>query len=203
MSGTHASLRIEIVDPAAEPLEGAWIDAAPATASVEGVDEWLRSLADAAAVARGRVEPLVGAAAGIVAWSRKVLHGLQEYSVQLRHDGNPRRGSLVRQHVFEPFDVLTDRLPAVAGAVAVRPGVDLEVTSAFESLPGGGRQAAASLRLRGSWPPLPVMVKVEPWWRAQSVVTVELRNRRRLRYPRRYFRAAHASARAVGRRLAD
>lgn len=203
MSGTHASLRIEIVDPVVEPVEGAWFDECSAAAPTDGFDEWLRSLTDAAGAARRHVDPATRLVSRSVACVRRGVHRLQARSVQLRHDGNPRRGSNVRQHVFAPFALVADRLAAVPTVIEAAPGTRLHVSNEFTTLPGGGRQADARMILRGSWPRLPVTVRVEAWWREQSVVTVELRSRRRLRYPRRYFRAAHASARAVGDLLSD
>ena len=203
MSGTHASLRIEIVDPTLEPLEAVWFDECSAAAPADGFDEWLRSLTDAAGAARRHVDPATRLVSRSVARVRRGLHRLQARSVQLRHDGNPRRGSNVRQHLFAPFDVVAERLASVPGEIEAAPGVALDMSTGFTVAPGGGRRADARMILRGSWPRLPVTVRVEPWWREQSVVTVELRTRRRLRYPRRYFRAAHASARAVGELLSD
>lgn len=203
MSGTHASLRIEIVDPTVEPLEGAWFDECSAAAPADGFDEWLRSLTDAAGAARRHVDPATRLVSRSATRLRRGLHRLQARSVQLRHDGNPRRGSNVRQHVFASFAVVAERLAEVPAVIEAAPGTTLEVSNEFTMLAGGGRQADARMILRGSWPRLPVSVRVEPWWREQSVVTVELRTRRRVRYPRRYFRAAHASARAVGELLSD
>ena len=203
MSGDRAPLRIEIVDPAHDSLDVGWIGHATTAMPHAGVDEWVSSLADARAAARRHVDPLARILSRLGARTRRTSRAVHERSLQVRTDGNPRRASAVRQHVFAPFDAVVDRLGVVPDGVAAQPGVTLGLVSVFAPLPGGGHQADASLALRGSWPRLPVVVRVEPWWREQSVVTVELRTRRRVRYPRRYFSGAHAAARAVGRTLAD
>ena len=198
MSGTTVPLRIEIVDPVTEPLDGGWIDAVSASATSDGATEWLRSLTDAGIAARRHVDPVTGAVVAGATRVQRIVRRLHLRSVQLRNDGNPRRSSAVRQRVFEPFEDVLARLGRMENEVVIARGVTLDVASEFAPLAGGGRQARATLRIRGSWPRLPVMVKIEPWWREQTVVTVELRTRRRLRYPRRYFRCAHGAVRAVG-----
>ena len=203
MSDTRAPLRIEIIEPAHDSTDVDWTGPAATLVSTGGVEEWLASLRDAGTAARRHLDPLARQVDRVRARTRRVSRAVHERSMQLRTDGSPRRASAVRQHLFAPLDDVADRLPFVAEGVTVRPGVSLAFSSGFIPLPGGGHQADASLALRGSWPRLPVVVRVEPWWREQSVVTVELRARRRLRYPRRYFRSAHASVRAVGRALAD
>jgi hypothetical protein len=201
MPSSRVPLQIEIVDPAHDSFEVGCMARATAATPAAGVDEWVRSLADARAAARRHVDPLARLLSRGGARIRRTSRAVHERSVQLRTDGSPRRASAVRQHVFAPFDSVIDRLAVVADGAVAPPGVALDLTSAFAPLPGGGHQADASLALRASWPRLPVVVRVEPWWREQSIVTIELRTRRRLRYPRRYFRGAHASARAVGRAL--
>jgi hypothetical protein len=203
MSTTTAPLRIEIIDPIAEPLDGAWAETAVTAAHGSEVDEWLASMVDAWTAAGRHLDPVRRSG---VRWGgriRRIVRVVSDYSIQVRTDGNPRRGSLVRQHLFEPFDIVAGRLPDIGGAIPVRSGSTLELTSRFTPLPGGGRQAEAALSLRGSWPRLPLVLKVEPWWRNQSVITVELRTRRRVRYPRRYFRTAHATARRLGAELSS
>jgi hypothetical protein len=202
MSQTRAPLRIEIVDPVHDSLDAAWTSGATTATQSQGIEEWLSSLADARAAARRHVDPLARLLSRAGARIQRTSRAAHERSLQVRTDGNPRRASAVRQHVFAPFDTVLDRLDAVGDGVVAEPGVSIGLTSVFAPLPGGGHQANASMALRGSWPRLPVVVRVEPWWREQSVVTVELRTRRRVRYPRRYFRGAHAAARAVGRALA-
>jgi hypothetical protein len=203
MSTSRAPLRIEIVDPVHDPLDAGWVGHASVASPSPGFEEWGRSLADAGAGVRRFAEPITRRVARISARVRRTARAAHERSLQTRADGNPRRASAVRQHVFMPFDTVVERLPVVDGGVATRSGVTVEFSSGFAPLPGGGRRAEASLGLRGSWPRLPVVVRVEPWWREQSIVTVELRTRRRVRYPRRYFRGAHAAAQAVGRAIAD
>lgn len=208
MNGTQmqapAPVPIEIVDPVIEPVGERWVDVAASTSTspADGVDEWIRSLLDAAAAARRHVDPMVERGAAAKRRAQAVGWTVRSWSLQLRTDGNPRRGSAVRQHVFAPFATVAGRLPEESDPIRVRRGVTLALTSGFAPLPGGGRRADATLALRGSWPRLPVDVRVEPWWREQSIVTVELRNRRRIRYPRRYFRAAHDAARAFGATIA-
>jgi len=57
--------------------------------------------------------------------------------------------------------------------------------------PSPMRQAPARLRLRWSYPSVPVWLVVEPWWRDQALVSIRLRTTRRWRYPVRYFATAH------------
>lgn len=202
MSPTRAPLRIEIVDPANDlPGEGWTRHAAVATAPT-GFDEWLGSLTDAGGAAVGHLGPLTRGLSRSVARGRRVWRAAHDRSWQRRTDGNPRRGSAVRQHVFAPFDVVAGHLGSLSGEALRLPGGSLVFSSGFVALPGGGRRSDAALGLVGSWPRLPVVVRVEPWWRDQTIVTVELRTRRRLRYPRRYFTGAHRAAREVARTLA-
>jgi len=191
-------LRIEIIDPVAEPLERGQGDFARAADQSSELDEWMASLIDAWEAGLRHVAPVRRVSRRGLARMQRIGRSVSDRATQLRNDGNPRRGSLVRQHVFEPFDAVATRLPADAEFIPLRGGSSLRLTSGFRPLPSGGRQADASLSLRGSWPRLPLVVRVEPWWREQSIVSVELRTRRRLRYPRRYFRSAHSAAREIG-----
>ncbi|MEZ5244748.1 MAG: hypothetical protein R2707_06615 [Acidimicrobiales bacterium] len=203
MSTPRAPLRIEIVDPVHHPLDAGWMGHAAVASPSPGIEEWGRSLADAGAGVRRLTAPLARRVDRAGAAIRRTARVAHERSLQTRADGNPRRASAVRQHVFVGFDTVVERLAAVGDGVVTQPGVTVDFSSGFAPLPGGGHRAEASLGLRGSWPRLPVAIRVEPWWREQSIVTVELRTRRRVRYPRRYFRGAHAAARAIGRALAD
>ena len=197
MSITSVPLRIEIIDPVAEPLDRGHGDIARAADEAGEIDDWLASIADAWTAATRHCTPVLEVGHRSRRRLQVIVLSISDRATQLRNDGNPRRASLVRQHVFEPFAVVADRLPSVAAAVSPGRGVTLRLTSGFRPLPSGGQDAEAVLSLRGSWPRLPVSVRVEPWWREQSIVSVELRSRRRLRYPRRYFRSAHAAAREI------
>ena len=128
--------------------------------------------------------------------SHEFVQRIVRWRVQMTYDDNPRRNSRVRQHVFLPFAQVQRRLPVEATVVRAGSG-RLELTTSFEPVAGGAVQARATLRLWGSWPTLPVWVTVEPWWRSRTVATLTLRSSRRLRYPRRYFGAAHAAMREM------
>ncbi|MEQ8839666.1 MAG: hypothetical protein RIB98_01685 [Acidimicrobiales bacterium] len=202
MTETAGTLRIEIIDPAREPLLHDPTAAARVSAPPDDTDELFASLRDAWHAAAERLDPLRRRSAVLTARGRRMSRAIHERSLQRRHDGNPRRGSAVRQHVFASFATIERELGAMEKTFVVGGGLRLDLTSDFRPMPGGGHQADARLALRGSWPRLPLVVRVEPWWRGQSVVTAELRTRRRLRYPRRYFAGAHAAARSVGAALA-
>jgi len=197
MTAPSAPLRIEIIDPDTELLEWSRGDVVGACDEPGELQEWLASLADAGAAAVRHFEPLRRIGRGANRRVQAVGRSIGDRATQLRYDGNPRRASLVRQHLFEPFDTVAEHLPTLTDAVCPNRGLTLRFTSEFRPLPGRGQQAEATLALRGSWPRLPLVVRVEPWWRDQSILSVELRTRRRLRYPRRYFRSVHSVAREV------
>jgi hypothetical protein len=187
MTAAPAPLRIEILDPAREPLDrssGPADDRNGATVVV---------VLDTDPASRSRRPTPVHTGP-----LPRALRALHERALQRGFDGSPRRGSAVRHHVAAAYDDASRRLPDARRTLAARAGGRLEITTPFRPRAGGGREAEAMLSLRWSWPRLPMIVRIEPWWRDRSTVTVELRTRRRLRYPRRYFRSAHAAARAVG-----
>lgn len=188
-----APLRIEIIDPIAEPgwaVSGAERVVAIATEPGPGGADRLEPLLRRLEPVGHRVELAVDRAAAV---QLRLVHR----RLQRVHDGNPRRDSRVRQHLLAPFDEVGARLPPPGTTVRTRSG-RLELTSAFARAKGGTLRAEASLRLPGSWPALPLVVTVEPWWRRRTVITVALRTQRRWRYPRRYFGAAHAATRRLG-----
>ena len=114
---------------------------------------------------------------------------------RLVHDLKPmhnvRHHSEVRHFAWHSFDELTHAIgesgPFVlkVGRVRLRcgPGRIKNNPLRFE--------ADGRLHLPVSRPDLLVRVVIEPWWRNRSAVTLRLRPSRRMRYPRRYFEAAH------------
>lgn len=187
MTAAPAPLRIEILDPASEPLDDATGRGVTRHGGTTVIVLDVGPQAPARRPVPTRTGPLL-----------RTLRRLQNRARQRGLDGNPRRGSAVRHHVGAPYRVISRGLAAPRRTLAVQPGGRLEITTPFRPRAGGGLEAEAMLSLRWSWPRLPMVVRIEPWWRDRSTVTVELRTRRRLRYPRRYFRSAHGAARAVG-----
>jgi hypothetical protein len=98
---------------------------------------------------------------------------------------NPRVSSLVEHRVEVPArDVvraLAPRAPAEAGPAAAPD------SNAFRF------RVPVTLHIPWSWPSLPMWLTVTQHSTRAGVVSLELRSRRRVRYPYRYFSAAHAT----------
>ena len=184
MAVTDTPLEIEIVDPLPRPgADG------PGAGSCSRAETDVRSI-DPVVDAIGEGLERVGDA--IERAARVVSLRLEQIDV----DGNPRKQSRVRHHVFAPYHEVVERLPECGERVAHR-GTRLEITSPFRAKTGGGAKAEAKLRLRGSWPALPLVISVDPWWRERTLFTVRLRTHRRWRYPRRYYRGVHHALRKM------
>ena len=181
---TVGQLEIEIIDPFADPPLGA-------PADVAGVAY------EPPARGPSRLELFLHRAERLERRLDSTFFRLGCRRAQAQ-SGNARRDSRVRQHIWLPFSVVRSRLadsPSEIRAGSAR----LVLSSGFNPTPRGAIRAEGTLRLRGSWPPLPVWVTVEPWWRSRTVATIALRTRKRWRYPRRYFAAAHAVTRHLAR----
>lgn len=119
--------------------------------------------------------------------------------------GDIRRHSRIRLQVWAPVDEVVERVArapdridaGTVSGIATGAGATLTVLESLRPLPGGGHRAAAVLRVRWSWPSLPVWVTVEPWWREHTAVSMTLRSTHRLRYPRRYWASAHRTLREL------
>jgi hypothetical protein len=59
------------------------------------------------------------------------------------------------------------------------------------------------LHIPWSWPALPMWLTVSEASSTKCALRLSLRSRRRMRYPRRYFHAAHAALRDVESRISD
>lgn len=113
---------------------------------------------------------------------------------RLVHDLEPmhriRIESEVRHFAWRSFEELTDAIRS--GPVEVRVGrVRLRCGPGHMKRNPRRFEAEGRLHLPVSRPELPVRLVVEPWWANRTVVTLSLRPSNRLRYPRRYFDAAH------------
>jgi hypothetical protein len=136
---------------------------------------------------RERIQQAWGAAGDS---TRGLLDVLGELVHELEPLHRARIESEVRHFAWCSFEELTD---------AIRSGpVDVKVGRVrFRCGPGRMKrnprqfEADGRLRLPVSRPDLPVRLVVEPWWSTRTAVTLSLRPSRRLRYPRRYFDAAH------------
>ena len=114
---------------------------------------------------------------------------------RLVHDLKPmhnvRHHSEVRHFAWHSFDDLT-RAIGESGPFVLKVGrVRLRCGPGRIKLSPLRFEADGRLHLPVSRPELPVRVIIEPWWRNRSAVTLRLRPSRRMRYPRRYFEAAH------------
>lgn len=113
---------------------------------------------------------------------------------RLVHDLEPmhriRIESEVRHFAWCSFEELTDAISS--GPVEVKVGrVRLRCRPGRMKSSPRRFEADGRLRLPVSRPELPVRLVVEPWWSNRTAVTLSLRPSNRLRYPRRYFDAAH------------
>lgn len=121
---------------------------------------------------------------GLLALVGRLVH-------DLRPMHNVRHHSEVRHFAWHSFDELTRAIgesgPFVlkVGRVRLRCGPGRIKAGPFRY------EADGRLHLPVSRPDLLVRVVIEPWWRNRSAVTLSLRPSRRMRYPRRYFEAAH------------
>jgi hypothetical protein len=195
MSGPDTTLRIEIFDPATEPLVGGPVMVTRAESEplhlYPAEFAWIT-------MGRSRLAQWLAPTRRRCVWlerrGREIVQLLGNRRAQRTYDAGPRHDSSVRQHVFLPFGEVRHRLP-VEETVIDAGSFSLAVTTPFEPTSRGGMRAPATLRLRWSWPALPVWITVEPWWRSRTIATVALRTTRRVRYPRRYFGAAHVAMR--------
>lgn len=205
MPTIDAPLRIEIIDTAGDPppegLATLQVVGERPTGSTPGLVLLGERVVSIMAAGGPVVETWMGRSRARWTTLARRGHRARRWLARLAGDGNPRRDSAVRQHVFRPFDEVLALLPG--STTVVRAGsARLELSTPFAPLPGGvGVRASATLSLWGSWPALPVWITVEPWWRERTVAGVSLRTRRRLRYPRRYFGSAHAAVRAMCRHI--
>lgn len=126
---------------------------------------------------------------------RKARRARLRYQITVgNHQGfDPRRRSQVE-----------DRLASPAADVvgALRRSPDIWVTAGTVRLRGDATAAVydpvdheyrmpAEMQLRWSWPRLPMWLGVGEVSSSRSVLRLSLRSRRRVRYPLRYFDAAH------------
>ncbi len=175
-------LEIEIIDPFVDPPLGA-------PADVVGVAY------EPPVSGPSRLEPYLRQAERLERQLDSTFFRLGARRSQAR-SGNVRRDSRVRQHIWLPFGIVRARLTESPSEFRAGSAV-LVLDSGFISAPKGAIRAEGTLKLRGSWPRLPVWITVEPWWRGRTVATIALRSRRRWRYPRRYFAAVHAITRQL------
>ena len=145
-----------------------------------------------------RIEPLVRRADEVEQRLDRVLFRMGRRRA-LGRAGNPRRDSRMRLHVWAPFPEVCAGLDSIASSIIGDGGASLTFTGSFADGPKKAQRAPATMKLRGSWPALPVWVTVEPWWRNRTVTTISLRHGRRWRYPRRYFAAAYSVGQALSR----
>jgi hypothetical protein len=109
------------------------------------------------------------------------------------------RGCDPRQVVVEHR--VARRASEVVAALCAVPTVHVEVEGRSLSADGGSvtydsfeleHRLRASLRLRWSWPALPVWLSVSEQANGTCSLRLSLRRRHRIRYPSRYFHAAHS-----------
>lgn len=114
---------------------------------------------------------------------------------RLVHDLKPvplvRHHSEVRHFAWQPFEDLVESIGR-SGPIETRVGrVRLRCGSGRMRDDPPRFEADGRLHLPASRPDLLVSLAIEPWWRNRSAVTLRIRPSHRLRYPRRYFDAAH------------
>ena len=108
-----------------------------------------------------------------------------------------RRNSRVHCRVEAPCDEVVAGLHRlepirVPGATLHRRGRELE-DDPVEHM----HLVAAQLHLPWAWPDLPVWLTAVPYTAGVTILGLQLRSRARLRYPSRYFHAAHVVLAAV------
>ena len=102
-------------------------------------------------------------------------------------DFEPRRQSTVEHRVGRTAEDVLGQL-----------GFDGAIYDRFEH----EYRAPVDLHVSWSWPDLPMWLSVGELSSTTCAVRLSLRSRRRLRYPKRYFNAAHAALARIEARLA-
>ena len=103
-------------------------------------------------------------------------------------DFHPRLQSTVEHRVGLRADTVIDALCGDGGAFVY-------------DLSGHEYRAPFDLHLPWSWPALPMWLSVGEMSSTKSALRLSLRSRRRLRYPARYFDAAHTALATIEQRL--
>jgi hypothetical protein len=104
-------------------------------------------------------------------------------------DSDPRMRSTVEHRISRRADEVVDLLSRDRGRRFAYDTIDREY------------RLPVDLRLAWSWPRLPMWLGVGELSRAQCALRLSLRSRRRIRYPARYFYAAHSLLDGLTRRL--
>jgi hypothetical protein len=101
-----------------------------------------------------------------------------DLTIGAHRDFHPRLQSVVEHRVEHRADDVIDLLC-----------LDRSIYDSFEH----EYRVPIDLRLPWSWPALPMWLAVGEVSSTKSALRLSLRSRRRLRYPKRYFNAAHAA----------
>jgi hypothetical protein len=116
----------------------------------------------------------------------------------------------LRRKYYVAIGAYRDFHPRLQSTVEHRVG--LRADTVIDVLAGDGKgfvydssgheyRAPFDLRLAWSWPALPMWLSVGEMSSTKSALRLSLRSRRRLRYPARYFDAAHAALQELESRL--
>jgi hypothetical protein len=152
------------------------------------------------AARRPGVHPVIARASAYAA----AVHHRYEMTVGVTRGFDPRTQSRVERRVdglaVEVLDRLCDEdaLPFAVGALGLDGDRRALVYDAFER----EYRWPAELHLPWSWPDLPMWLAVGELTSARCALRLRLRSRRRLRYPVRYFSAAHTVLGGLESRLA-
>ena len=114
-------------------------------------------------------------------------------------DTNPRLRSVVEHRVRGPVTDVVRQLCA-DGGIELDGLIADERVAHYDAVDREYR-IRARLRLVWSWPQLPMWLSVGELSSTQSALRLSLRSRKRVRYPARYFHAAHAALDGVAARL--
>jgi hypothetical protein len=125
-----------------------------------------------------------------------------EMTIGVHHGFDPRRRSAVEHRVPLPArDVIDalwrdDELPVTSLALAAHPASTVFDPGAHEY------RLPAELHVAWSWPRLPMWLTVGELSATRCTLRLSLRSRRRVRYPTRYFHAAHSALSRLEAQLA-
>lgn len=137
--------------------------------------------------------------------STSALRARRRYNVAIgAHRGcDPRMRSSVEHRLARPAEEVLD---ALLGGDDLRVEIDGLLLAADLREPRWDsfeheHRLPAELYLAWSWPHLPMWLAVGELSRTTSALRLSLRSRRRLRYPARYFHAAHTALGGIGARV--
>jgi hypothetical protein len=126
-------------------------------------------------------------------------HRHYRMTVGIHHGCDPRRRSVVEHRLPLPAHEIVAALCREEEISVSTPALTLTASPGLTAYDPATHEhrVPASLRLAWSWPALPMWLVVGEVSDARCTLSLSLRSRRRVRYPTRYFHAAHCALTAL------